>query len=110
VDRGSDCGRLLVTAVVTRKKKSLCRCKGGTKIPKHALLEAVICFGRAADAAGSQTVVVNFVEKKLGKLQFTGRPGPKGFWMLRARSPCNKNAARHVPHDPYPSSTSIACR
>ena len=67
---------LLVTAVVTRKKKVYVDAKGGTK-SKHALLEAGFILGALRIAAGLlKPVVVNFVEKKLGSYR---RPGPKGF-------------------------------
>ena len=67
---------LLVTAVVTRKKKVYVDAKGGTK-SKHALLEAGFVLGALRIAAGLlKPVVVNFVEKKLGSYR---RPGPKGF-------------------------------
>ena len=70
---------LLVTAVVTRKKKVYVDAKGGTK-SKHALLEAGFVLGALRIAAGLlKPVVVNFVEKKLGSYRSRGRPGPKGF-------------------------------
>jgi len=66
---------LLVTAIVTRKKKVYVDAKG-TK-SKHALLEAGFVLGALRIAAGLlKPVVVNFVEKKLGSYR---RPGPKGF-------------------------------
>ena len=68
---------LLVTAVVTRKKKVYVDAKGGPK-SKHALLEAGFVLGALRIAAGLlKPVVMNFVEKKLGSSR--GRPGPKGF-------------------------------
>ena len=70
---------LLLTAVVTRKKKVYVDAKGGTK-SKHALLEAGFILGALRIAAGLlKPVVVNFVEKKLGSYRSRGRPGPKGF-------------------------------
>ena len=70
---------LLVTAVVTRKKKVYVDAKGGTK-SKHALLEAGFILGALRIAAGLlKPVVVNFVEKKLGSYRSRGRPGPKAF-------------------------------
>ena len=70
---------LLVTAIVTRKKKVYVDAKGGTK-SKHALLEAGFVLGALRIAAGLlKPVVVNFVEKKLGSYRSRGRPGPKGF-------------------------------
>ena len=68
---------LLVTAVVTRKKKVYVDAKGGTK-SKHALLEAGFVLGALRIAAGLlKPVVMNFVERKLGSSR--GRSGPKGF-------------------------------
>jgi len=70
---------LLVTAVVTRKKKVYVDAKGGTK-SKHALLEAGFVLGALRIAAGLlKPVVMNFVEKRLGSYSSRGRPGPKGF-------------------------------
>jgi len=70
---------LLLTAVVTRKKKVYVDAKGGTK-SKHALLEAGFILGALRIAAGLlKPVVVNFVEKKLGSYRSRGRPEPKAF-------------------------------
>ena len=70
---------LLLTAVVTRKKKVYVDAKGGTK-SKHALLEAGFILGALRIAAGLlKPVVVNFVEKKLGSYRSRGRPGRKTF-------------------------------
>src|SRR5947208_7047020 len=70
---------LLLTAVVTRKKKVYVDAKGGTK-SKHALLEAGFSLGALRIAAGLlKPVVVNFVEKKLGSYRSRGSPGPKAF-------------------------------
>ena len=70
---------LLLTAVLTRKKKVYVDAKGGTK-SKHALLEAGFILGALRIAAGLlKPVVVNFVEKKLGSYRSRGRPGPKAF-------------------------------
>jgi hypothetical protein len=70
---------LLVTAVVTRKKKVYADAKGGTK-SKHALLEAGFVLGALRIAASLlKPVVMNFVEKKLGSYRSRGRPVPKGF-------------------------------
>ena len=70
---------LLVTAVVTRKKKVYLDAKGGTK-SKHALLEAGFVLGALRIAAGLlKPVVMNFVEKKFGSYSGRGRPEPKGF-------------------------------
>ena len=70
---------LLVTAVVTRKKKVIVDAKGGTK-SRHALLEAGFVLGALRIAASLlKPVVMNFVEKKLGSHSSRGRPGPKAF-------------------------------
>jgi hypothetical protein len=70
---------LLVTAVVTRKKKVIIDAKGGAK-SKHALLEAGFILGALRIAASLlKPVVMNFVEKKLGRYSSRGRPEPKGF-------------------------------
>src|SRR5437660_12860766 len=70
---------LLVTAVVTRKRKVIVDAKGGTK-SKHPLLEAGFVLGALRIAASLlKPVVLNFVEKKLGSYSSRGRPGPKGF-------------------------------
>jgi hypothetical protein len=70
---------LLVTAVVTRKRKVYVDAKGGPK-SKHALLEAGFILGALRIAAGLlKPVVMNFVEKKLGSYSSRGRSGPKGF-------------------------------
>ena len=70
---------LLVTAVVTRKKKVIVDAKGGTK-SRHALLEAGFVLGALRIAASLlKPVVMNFVEKKLGSYSGRGRSRPKGF-------------------------------
>jgi hypothetical protein len=70
---------LLVTAVVTRKKRVYVDAKGGMK-SKHALLEAGFVLGALRIAASLlKPVVVNFVEKKLGSYWSRGRSGSKGF-------------------------------
>ena len=70
---------LLVTAVVTRKKKVIVDAKGSPK-SKHALLEAGFVLGALRIAAGLlKPVVMNFVEKKFGNHMGRGRSGPKGF-------------------------------
>ena len=69
---------LLVTAVVTRKKKVYVDAKGAPK-SKH-LLEAGFVLGALRIAAGLlKPVVMNFVEKRLGSYSSRGRPGPKAF-------------------------------
>ena len=70
---------LLVTAVVTRKKKVIVDAKGSPK-SKHALLEAGFVLGALRIAAGLlKPVVMNFVEKKLGSHTSRPRSGPKSF-------------------------------
>jgi hypothetical protein len=70
---------LLVTAVVTRKKKVYVDAKGAAK-PKHALLEAGFILGALRIAASFlKPVVMNFVEKKLGSYSERGRSDPKSF-------------------------------
>jgi hypothetical protein len=70
---------LLVTAVVTRKRKIYVDGRGAPR-SKHALLEAGFVLGALRIAAGLlKPVVMNFVEKKLGSYRSRGRPGPKGF-------------------------------
>ena len=70
---------LLVTAVVTRKKKVYVDAKGAPK-SRHALLEAGFVLGALRIAASLlKPVVMNFVEKKFGDHIGRGRSGPKGF-------------------------------
>ncbi len=70
---------LLVTAVLTRKKKVIVDAKGGTK-SKHPLLEAGFVLGALRIAASLlKPVVINVVEKKLRSYSGRGRFGPKGF-------------------------------
>jgi len=70
---------LLVTAVVTRKKKVYVDAKGGAKV-KHPLLEAGFILGALRIAASLlKPVVMNVVEKKFGSYMGRGRSGPKGF-------------------------------
>ena len=70
---------LLVTAVVTRKKKVYVDAKGRTK-SRHAFLEAGFILGALRIAASLlKPVVMNFVEKKFGNHMGRGRSGPKGF-------------------------------
>ena len=70
---------LLVTAIVTRKKKVYVDAKGGSK-SRHALLEAGFVLGALRIAASLlKPVVMNFVEKKLGSYSGRGRSEPKGF-------------------------------
>jgi len=70
---------LLVTAVMTRKRKVIVDAKGGIK-PKRALLEAGFVLGALRIAAGLvKPVVVKFVEKKFGNYMGRERSEPKGF-------------------------------
>jgi len=70
---------LLVTAILTRKKKVIVDAKGGTK-SKHPLLEAGFVLGALRIAASLlKPVVINLVEKKLRSYSGRGRFGPKGF-------------------------------
>src|ERR1700674_2837395 len=70
---------LIVTAIVTRKKKVYVDAKGGPK-SRHVLLEAGFVLGALRISASFlQPVVMNFVEKKFGNHIGRGRAGPKGF-------------------------------
>ncbi len=70
---------LLVTAVVTRKKKIVVDAKGRSK-PKGALLEAGFLLGALRIAATLlKPLVVNLVEKKFGDYVRRERSGSKGF-------------------------------
>src|SRR6202011_1225355 len=70
---------LIVTAIVTRKKKVYVDPKGGCKT-RHAVLGAGFVLGALRSAASLlKPVVMNFVEKKLGSYSGRGRSGPKGF-------------------------------
>ena len=70
---------LLITAVVTRKKKVYVDAKAGAKF-KHPLLEAGFLLGALRVAATLlKPVVVKFVEEKLGHYSTRGRSGPKSF-------------------------------
>lgn len=70
---------LLVTAVVSRKRKVYVDAKGATK-SKHVLLEAGFVLGALRIAASLlKPVIMNLVEKKLGNYSRRGRSGLKGF-------------------------------
>jgi hypothetical protein len=70
---------LLVTAVVTRKKKVYVDAKGGAKT-KHPLLEAGFVLGALRIAATLfKPMILKFVEEKFGHYSARGRPGSKGF-------------------------------
>jgi hypothetical protein len=70
---------LLITAVVTRKKKVIV---DATRVGKSKgrLLEAGFVLGALRIAATLlKPVVMNLVEKKFGNYAARGRSGPKGF-------------------------------
>jgi hypothetical protein len=70
---------LLLTAVVTRRRKVVVNAKGASK-PKSALLEAGFLLGALRIAATLlKPVVVNLVEKKLGSYAARGRSERKDF-------------------------------
>src|SRR5436309_7013593 len=70
---------LLVTAVVTRKKKIDVDAKSVAR-SKHALLEAGFVLGALRFAADLlKPVIMNLVGKKIGNYSGRGRFGPKGF-------------------------------
>jgi len=70
---------LLVTAMVTRKKKIIVGAKGSAKY-KHPLLEAGFLLGALRIAATLlKPIVVKFVQQKFGHYSPPDRSGPKGF-------------------------------
>ena len=70
---------LIVTAIVTRKKKVILDAARAGK-GKKRLLEAGFILGALRIAAGLlKPVVMNFVEKKFGSDSLRERSGPKGF-------------------------------
>jgi hypothetical protein len=70
---------LIVTAVVTRKRRVYVTPKGATK-SKSALLEAGFLLGVARILAGfAKPVVVNFLEKQLGSHGASERANKKAF-------------------------------
>jgi hypothetical protein len=70
---------LLVTAVVTRKRKVYVTAKGTAK-PKSGLLEAGFLLGVARILAGlAKPVVVSFLEKQFGSYASRARSDKKGF-------------------------------
>ncbi len=70
---------LLVTAVVTRKRKIVVNPKYGSK-PRSTLLETGFILGALRVAATLlKPLVVKFIEEKFGHYAGRGRPGPKGF-------------------------------
>jgi hypothetical protein len=70
---------LIVTAIVTRKKKVIVDATRAGK-GKKRLLEAGFVLGALRIAAGLlKPVVMNFVEKKFGSSNSRERSGPKAF-------------------------------
>jgi len=70
---------LLVTAVVTRRKKIVVSGKPGVK-SKRGMLEAGFLLGALKVAATLlKPVVVKMVEEKFGHFGMQDRPKPKGF-------------------------------
>src|SRR5947209_16599937 len=70
---------LLVTAVITRKKKIVVSGKHGVK-PKAALLETGFLLGALKVAATLlKPVVIKLVQQKFGPIGGPRPPGPKGF-------------------------------
>jgi len=71
---------LLITAVVTRKKKIIVDAARATTKTKHPLLEAGFLLGALRIAATLlKPMIVKFVEEKFGQYSTRGRSGPKGF-------------------------------
>jgi hypothetical protein len=71
---------LLVTAVLTRKKKIVVSAKPGAKPKGGALLETGFLLGALKLAATLlRPVVIKLVEEKFGHFGTRARPGPKGF-------------------------------
>jgi hypothetical protein len=70
---------LIITAIVTRKKKVIVTATRGAKT-KSALLEAGFVLGALRVAASLlKPVVMKFVEEKFRNYTSRGRSGPKGF-------------------------------
>jgi hypothetical protein len=71
---------LLITGVVTRKKKVIVDVARATTKSKAVLLEAGFLLGALRVAATLlKPVIVKFVEEKFGQYARRGRSGPKGF-------------------------------
>jgi hypothetical protein len=71
---------LLVTAVVTRRKKIVVSGQPGSKFKGGVLLETGFLLGALRVAATLlKPVVAKFVEEKFGHYTARGRSGPKGF-------------------------------
>jgi hypothetical protein len=71
---------LLVTAIVTRRKKVVVDAKGGSKSKGRPLLEAGFLLGALRIAATLlKPVIVNLVQKKFGDYAARGRSSSKSF-------------------------------
>ena len=71
---------LIITGIVTRKKKMIVDTSRSGAKGKSTLLEAGFVLGALRIAASLfKPVVVRFVEEKFGSYKFRGRSGPKGF-------------------------------
>jgi hypothetical protein len=71
---------LLVTVMVTRKKKIIVDAARATTKSKHPLLEAGFLLGALRVAATLlKPMVVKLIEEKFGHYSMRGRSGPKGF-------------------------------
>jgi hypothetical protein len=70
---------LIITGIVTRKKKVIVSATRGGKT-KSTLLEAGFVLGALRIAASLlKPLVMKFVEEKFGHFASRGRSGPKGF-------------------------------
>ena len=70
---------LIITGIVTRKKKVVVEAKRGAKT-KSTILEAGFVLGALRIAASLlKPVVMKFVEEKFRSYTSRGRSGPKGF-------------------------------
>jgi len=71
---------LIITGIVTRKKKVIVDATRRGAKGKSTLLEAGFVLGALRIAASLlKPVVVRFVEEKFGSYKLRGRSGPKGF-------------------------------
>jgi len=71
---------LLITAVISRKKKKIYVDTKAARASKSALLEAGFLLGALRVVAGLlKPVILNFVEKKLGSYTSRPRSGSKSF-------------------------------
>src|SRR5882672_4528243 len=77
---GAIAAGLLLTAVISRKRKKIYVDAKAAKATKSALLEAGFLLGALRVAASLlKPVIVGFLEKKLASYSSRGRAGPKGF-------------------------------